>query len=384
MRLRAAHGDGSCSPIQTGKHKGKWRVQTVVKDGLGGKRRISRLFSTQKEGKDFLRSLIKDEESALALAVKEVTLGEWFEWLAQNDWPDTLDAKTIAYRRGRFKKYVAKRWGNVPLTKIDPIEVKAFYKKLREDGVGHATRQVLRSDLVRAFNQAVSPYRKVPMIWGNPFRLSIDSPPKRDAVALTPMEAMEALRSENLDDSRRAMLAVFLLGGLRLSEQMALTVRQVNFDKGLIYVDQALLLDEKGVQDVGLPKGDKKRTVVMCAELAGMLRPICACKPQDAYLWPAMSENKPRMKKLVYATWRTIVKDAQLPLAMSPHDGRLSHINWIEKLCPDVSTTTMKEHVGHAAEGVTEVNYTRPISPAQDLLRESLSRLVLASRSKAA
>ena len=268
MRLRAAQGDGSCSPVQTGRHKGKWRVQTVVKDGLGGKRRLSRLFLTQKEGKDFLRSLIKDEDKAQALAIKEVTLGEWFEWLAVNDWPDTLDSKTIAYRRGRFKKYVAKKWGNVPLTKIDPLAVKDFYKELRNQGVGHATRQVLRSDLVRAFNQAVSPYRKVPMIWGNPFRLSIDSARKREAVALTPSEAMEALRSDKLDDSRRAMLAVFLLSGLRLSEQMALTVRQVNFAEGLIYVDQAVLLDEKGGQDVGLPKGDKKRTVVMCDELA--------------------------------------------------------------------------------------------------------------------
>ncbi len=383
MRLRAAHGDGSCSLIQTGKHKGKWRVQTVVKDGLGGKRRISRLFSTQKEGKDFLRSLIKDEDKALALAVKEVTLGEWFEWLAQNDWPDTLDAKTIAYRRGRFKKYVAKRWANVPLTRIDPLEVKAFYKKLREEGVGHATRQVLRSDLVRAFNQAVSPYRKVPMIWGNPFRLSIDSASIREAVAITPNEAMRALNSEKLDNSRRAVLAVFLLSGLRLSEQMALTVRQVNFVEGLIYVDQAVLLDEKGRQRVGLPKGEKKRTVVMCPELAETLLPICFGKPQEAYLWPAMSDNKPRMKKLVYATWRTIVKDAKLPSEMSPHDGRLSHINWIEKLCPDVSSTTMKEHVGHAADGVTEVNYTRPISPAQDLLRVNLGRLISTSISKA-
>jgi hypothetical protein len=61
---------------------------------------------------------------------------------------------------------------------------------------------------------------------------------------------------------------------------------------------------------------------------------------------------------------------------MSPHDCRLSHINWIEKLCPEVSATTLKEHVGHAADGVTEVNYTRPITPSQALLRESLDRLL--------
>jgi integrase len=82
------------------------------------------------------------------------------------------------------------------------------------------------------------------------------------------------------------------------------------------------------------------------------------------------------MKKLVYATWRTIVKDAKLPPDMSPHDCRLTHINWIEKLIPEVSRTTLKEHVGHAADGVTETNYTRPLSTAQSGLRDALERVV--------
>jgi integrase len=119
----------------------------------------------------------------------------------------------------------------------------------------------------------------------------------------------------------------------------------------------------------------------MCLELAKILGPICAGNAQEAYLWPSMSENKPRMKKLVYATWRMIVKTTKLPAEMSPHDCRLSHINWIEKLCPDVSITTMKEHVGHSAIGVTEVNYTRPITPAQDLLRKSLDGLICSASS---
>ncbi len=376
MATRSAHGDGSCKVVMSGRHQGKWRVQTTVKSELGSCRKLSRLFPTQREGKEFLRSLIREDGKAEALARKELTLSDWFRWLAKNDWPDTLDAKTIHGRLQRFEKFVEARWGKVPMTKIDPMKVKEFYADLRFAGIGHATREAIRCDLVRAFNQAISPYRRVPMIWGNPFRLTMDSKTRRDAVALTPDEAKKALRSRNLDDSRRAMLGVFLLGGLRLSEQMALTVRQVNFEEGLIYVDQAVHIDPKGHQSMGFPKGGKERVVVMCSLLGQMLRPICAQNPQEAYLWPAMSENKPRMKKLVYATWRTIVKAAKLPDEMSPHDCRLSHINWIEKLCPDVSTTTMKEHVGHSATGVTEVNYTRPITPAQDLLRTSLDRLI--------
>ncbi len=375
MATRAAQGDGSCKAIQSGRHKGKWRVQTVLSSELGNKRRLSRLFNTQKEGKEFLRSLIRDEDKAQVLAKKELTLAEWFDWLSKNDWSESLDAKTVHGRTQRFNDFVKPKFGNKPLTKIDPMEVKAFYKALRESGVGHATREAIRTDLVRAFNQAISPYRKVPTTWGNPFRLTLDTAPRREAVALTPSEAMKALRSKKLNESQRAMLGVFVLGGLRLSEQMALTVRQVNFAEGLIYIDQAIHIDPKGSQTIGLPKGDKERVAVMCSELADILHEVCDGQSPDTYLWPAFTENKPRMKNLVYATWRTVVKEAKLPSSMSPHDGRLTHINWIEKLCPDVSETTLKEHVGHSAVGVTQVNYTRPITPAQDLLRQSLNHL---------
>jgi len=60
---------------------------------------------------------------------------------------------------------------------------------------------------------------------------------------------------------------------------------------------------------------------------------------------------------------------------MSPHDCRLTHINIIEKLMPMVSATTLKEHVGHAASGVTEANYTRPLTTAQAVLRDELDRV---------
>ncbi len=221
----------------SGRHQGKWRVQIIVKSELGGCRKLSRLFPTQREGKEFIRSLIREDGKAEALARKELTLGDWFRWLSVHDWPDTLDAKTIHGRLQRFGKFVEARFGKVPLTKIDPLKVKEFYAGMRFAEVGHATREAIRCDLVRVFNQAISPYRRVPMIWGNPFRLTMDSKPRRLAVALTPAEAKKALNSKNLDHHQQAMLGTFLLAGLRLSEQMALTVSQVNFEEGLIYID---------------------------------------------------------------------------------------------------------------------------------------------------
>lgn len=375
MGSRADNRDGSCREILTGKHAGKWRVQFTLMEETGFKRRISRIFPTKTEAKQFLQELRRGKRTEEVRQSREPTLGEWFEWLAENDWPDTLAGNTIGYRRGRFRKYVASHLGSKPLSRIDAMQVKALYKHLREQGASESLVREIRSDLVRVFNQAVSPYQRLPTSLANPFRLPLPPRKQREAVALTPEEVKKALGQTALTDSQRAMLALFLLAGLRLGESMAITCGQIRLDHDLVVVDRAVRVEYGGKQTVGLPKGGKTRNAVMCRTLKAIMAPFIAQKAPEELLWPAATENKPRMKKLVYATWRTIVKAAKLPEDMSPHDCRLTHINLIEKLMPNVSTTTLKEHVGHAATGVTEANYTRPITSAQKILRDELDRI---------
>lgn len=375
MASRADNHDGSCRQVRTGCHQGRWRVQFTYQDALGRKKRLSRLFSRQSEAKTCLRDLRHGERLESAQRSKELTLGAWFDWLAEHDWPESIAENTIQARTGRFNKYVRSNWGDVPLTQIDPMDVKALYTGLKESGVGPHTVIGVKRDLVRVFNQAISPYKRVPLNWGNPFKLTVETPALREAVALTPDEARQALQGSNLELGRRAMLAVFLLAGVRLSEQMAMTKGQILFDEGLIYIDRAVKIGKSGRQSVGQPKGNKKRLAVLCPALKNILAELTEGMAPDQLIWPAATENRPRMKGLVYATWRTIVKDAGLPKEMTPHDCRLTHINWIEKLMPEVSATTLKEHVGHAAAGVTEINYTRPITPAQQILREAIERV---------
>ena len=330
-----------------------------------------------------LKSLLHGAKVESVQEKKALTLAGWFDWLAEHDWPETLDEKTIGFRTGRFNNHVRDIFGAVPLTKIDSLQVRTFYKTLRNNGVGHATIIAIKADLVRAFNQAITPYGRVPMSHANPFRLTIQSAPLQDAVAITPEQAVAAIICKKLNLKERAILASFLLVGLRLSEQMALTREQLLFDQNLIYIDRAVKLDKKSGQTVRLPKGNKKRLAVMCPTLKAILCEYAGELAHGAFLWPAENNNKPRMKKSTYDVWVAIVANSGLPADMSPHDCRLSHINWIEKLLPEVSPTTLKEHVGHASgSSVTEISYTRPLTPAQDILRNGIELLVTAISSK--
>lgn len=376
LGTRADNRDGSCREVLKGKHAGKWRVQFTLVGETGLKRRISRLFRNKTEAKQFLQGLRRGERIQQTRRARELTLEEWFDWLAENDWPEALAEVTIAQRKSRFRNYVADHLGNTPLSLIDPLQVKALYNHLRESGVSDSLLLSIKSDLVRTFNQAVTPYQRVPMTVANPFRLPLQQPTPRQAIALTPEEVKSALGQPGLDPSRRAMLGLFLLAGLRLGEVMAITRSQIRLDDDLISVDRAVQVAYGGKQTVGLPKGDKTRNAVMCQTLKSLLADYVQNLALDDLLWSARTENKPRMKKLVYSTWRTIVNDARLPAKMTPHDCRLTHINLIEKLMPNVSPTALKEHIGHASVGVTEANYTRPLSTAQSILRDELDRLL--------
>ena len=375
MGSRADNNDGSCRSVLSGRHVGKWRVQYITRDEFGRPHRLSRLFNSQRDGKDFLREIRLDTRAKAIRSKKETTLTDWFQWLAENDWPEELAERTISDRQARFRKYVRPVFGEMGLTRIDPLQVRLFYRNLKTDGIGQPTILAIKRDLVRVFNQAIAPYQRVPMTHANPFRLTLQAAAPRRAVALTPDEARTALSRDSLTNQQRAMLALFLLGGVRLSEQMALTRGQILFDQDLIFIDRSIKFGKTAQQSVGLPKGKKKRLIVMCPTLKRLLLEVARDKDPDRLIWPAATENKARMKKLVYATWRTILRDAKLPSEMSPHDCRLTHINWIEKLMPSVSMTTLKEHVGHSLQGVTEVNYTRPITPAQQLLRDEIERV---------
>ena len=160
-----------------------------------------------------------------------------------------------------------------------------------------------------------------------------------------------------------------------------MTRGQIRFDDDLIDIDRAVKIASNAQQTVGLPKKDKVRVAVTCPTLKALLWEHAKDKAPCDYPWPKDDKNEPRLNRNFYRSWKRIIEKVGLPPEMSPHDCRLSHTNMIEKLMPDVSETTLKEHIGHSATGVTQINYTRPITPAQKILRENLERVLGSSKS---
>lgn len=375
-RTRAIRGDGSVKQRKSGKLAGRWRVQWDYPDPDTDVRvYVDKSFPTQAEGLKYLRDLkakVHTGQRIEAVKQKALTLGEFFEFLTQSEWPNRISDSTIKGRQARYRKYWKERWGHIALTKIDAMKVRAWYDELIESH-GASIALTVKTDLVGVINEAKQPYGKFPAVLANPFALTVKAPERRKAYSLNPKAVRASLR--RLAGKRRAIFALHALGGLRFSEARALTLGQIHWDENYILIDRAIRVEFNGRESIGLPKGDKVRRAVLCPTLKAILRGVTEGLAAGDYVFPAATmDNKWRTKKLSYSTWNALLKDAKLPDDLDTHDLRLSHINWIKQMCHDIDDVTLKLHVGHEASGVTEVNYTRALSEAERKLAAAIER----------
>lgn len=400
---KAISGEGSIRKRLSGKLAGKWRVQWSYDDPMSNDlTTVDRTFPTQAEAARFLKELKarvhtgqKIEESNTK---KALTLNAWFDDLAGTSesgyagrWSeDGMKLQTIAAKVSRYNSNVRRsELGSLPVQLIDVDRARAFFRAMKEAGKSKATMKDVQAVLVKVMNDAIDTYEKFPNLRNAFSKVKLETPEAREAIVVTPENAMKAIRKLEAP-ADRAFLGLYFLAGLRLSEQMALTAEQVDFAQGVIVIDRAIKLGPTGRQEVGLPKGDKTRLVALCPTLADLLKPVVS--DSDGYLFSAESADKPKMKKVVYSTWKRILKESGLPDELELRDCRLSHNSWIEKFCPTVSLSTRLEHMGHSVnrnnsehKGLTVNvrNYTRFLSGGLDILRKELERVVKAAERKA-
>lgn len=400
---KAISGEGSIRKRLSGKLAGKWRVQWSYDDPMSNDlTTVDRTFPTQAEAARFLKELKarvhtgqKIEESNTK---KALTLNAWFDDLAGTSesgyagrWSeDGMKPQTIAAKVSRYNSNVRhSELGSLPVQFIDVDRARAFFRAMKEAGKSKATMKDVQAVLVKVMNDAIDTYEKFPNLRNAFSKVKLETPEAREAIVVTPENAMKAIRKLEAPDDR-AFLGLYFLAGLRLSEQMALTAEQVDFAQGVIVIDRAIKLGPTGRQEVGLPKGNKTRLVALCPTLADLLKPVVS--DSDGYLFSAESADKPKMKKVVYSTWKRILKESGLPDELELRDCRLSHNSWIEKFCPKVSLSTRLEHMGHSVnrnnsehKGLTVNvrNYTRFLSGGLDILRKELQRVVKAAERKA-
>lgn len=383
-RIRANRGDGSVVQVPTGKHAGKWRARLTYRDRWNRVQRTDKIFATQTEARSYLKRLRLDLEHGRDINDRSRTLGEWFDWLASNEWPSRIADSTLGARVSRFNRYTRAHLGDVPLSLIRPLMVREFYERAKHLGAGGHTLVEIRGDLVLAFNDAL---RFEIFDGSNPFALMrVDKPALREGIALEPEPAFESMRKLRLAVeqgriSGRDLLCVqiALFAGLRRGEIMALAEEQLDFKKNLISVDRAARVRRNGSQFIGLPKRNKKRKAALASHLAESIQAHLRTRSNGSTLLFPSAEGTPLMAKRFREHVDRAILVGEFPQNMTLRDFRLTHNNWIEKHMPDISDGVRLVHMGHSLIGVNLRHYTRDSEPAIQRLAESIDAFIRAN-----
>lgn len=207
------------------KRNGKWRAFWLTDETLpSGKTKVDSKggFETKRKAEIYG----EDQEAKVRAGTYidprrgKMTLGEWWaEWFPAQEWrPNTRES----YEQ-RWRVNIAPRWGNTPLSEIQPIKVQAWIKELRAQYAA-ATVTMIISAMTGALEDAA--YNK--LIDSSPMppkgRRGRKAPasvkPPRPGVVIRPDE-LQAILARLKDGADRLLVVLTAFTGMRWSEAAA-------------------------------------------------------------------------------------------------------------------------------------------------------------------
>ena len=237
---------------------GVWTLRVELAP-RGGKRRweTSTFRGSKKGATKALRELVAEVESRPERKVgsDELTFSKLFDvWIVSPTSTGKSRAESTQYQeRRRFLRHVAPEFGDRVVEDVERAEIKSFYKRLRSEprdpGAGQATRgaKPLSSTSVARIHETL----RAMCMWALEEDLLTTSPMigvRKPSVPLPPPKAptvkqVHSLLDYLLVEDLALWCAVRLAGtvGVRRSEVVALTWRDIDWDEGTVTIDKGLV-----------------------------------------------------------------------------------------------------------------------------------------------
>jgi integrase/recombinase XerD len=137
-----------------------------------------------------------------------------------------------------------------------------------------------------------------------PERIPYAREPRKLPTVLSADEVVRFLESVSSLKSRVALTTAYA-AGLRVSEVVALKLRDIDSDRRVIRIENG--------------KGGKERYVMLSAPLLGILRSYWRLARPSLYLFPGRTENKPIEQTVLHAACRSAAAAAGLDKRVSVH-----------------------------------------------------------------
>src|SRR3989440_10397068 len=228
---RRKHDEGSVFQ----RKDGRWVAQVRLENG----KKKQRYFKPdqEKEARIAPRKMLNEKEQGTLPTGPQQTLKAYLEqWLEQRYKLAAIRIGTYDTYRAILRNHIVPSLGHIPLQKLTPQHLQAFYTEKLDEGLSTGTVKCFHAILHGALEQAV----RWNLVGRNVSDLVTSPTLKRHEMqTLTPEQAqrlLEAARGRRLE----ALLTVALTTGMRRGELLGLHWQDIDFTEGCIHVRRSV------------------------------------------------------------------------------------------------------------------------------------------------
>jgi integrase len=347
------------------------------RDGNGKKiRKAKTVHGSYKDAKKALTALLSQVDNN-SLATTNITvnafLDQWLETVKPN-----LRKKTGSDYGKCLKLYIREPLGAKKLSKLTTMDVQGVYSTMLGKGLSKATLTYTHVVFKKAIRQAV----RWKMISYNPCE-DVEVPKMTHVPKFYAMNEAEIAKFRGVAKlSKWYTFFELLLGtGLRPSEALGLTWRDVDLVKGIIKVTQQLTRHKKDEWEFEEPKTLRsKRNISLPVTITHML--VAYKQAQEALGLPNPHnlvfhgvDGEPSNENTISQhTFKPLIVKAKLPNEIRMYDLRHTHATLL--LLGGVHPKVVQERLGHSSIKITLDTYSHVLPNMQAEAADKLESLV--------
>lgn len=339
---------------------GRWQARYYVVEG--GKRRLrsAGTFATKIDAQD----AIDHEKAKLRRSewvdpvLRKTTVATWCEdWYALRRAPSKkirsiLDARIIPY------------WGDWKLGDVQLLNVQTWVNELTTAGLEPETVRNYYAVLKQIFGKAVAHG----LLSRTPCTLEkTDLPKQKDGEYVFLTVEQTRMLVALAPPRYAAMIHTAVWSGLRIGELLALRWVDVDLEAGVLHVNQAV----KKAGGIGLPKGDKRRRVLIDAATVERLRVHRRDFGSAEYVFVGVRGHRVDYADFRQRIWNPLVAEA-FPNGPRPtfHDLRHTHCSLM--IAQGMDWLVLADRMGHHKPSFTMDRYGHLRHDRDDVVRAAL------------
>jgi integrase len=322
----------------------------------------SRTFRTRDEADRFARKV----EASLG----KTLFSDWAEdWLASS--AAGLKPSTVSGYRSLLNNHILPVFGNVPLAKIKPVDVRWFVGHLSEQGMSPSRIRSTYFLLQANFKAAVeSRY-----IGRSPcLGVKLPRPVVREMLFLSAEEVKRI--GTAVPEQYRALIYLLAYGGLRWGEAAALRRKRVNVLRRRVEVSESLS-DVDGQLHFGPTKTHQARQVALPKSLNETLKSHLERyveKERDALVFTSPEGDPLRLPNFRRRVWWPALDEAGISRAVRIHDLRHTCASLL--IAQGAHPKGIQQHLGHSSISVTMDRYGHLFPDDQERLAAALDEII--------